>query len=107
MTSHVYVSGAPPVPYTHTVSLEVLESHPALSKKLKTAGFPNAVSCDELVPWNELEGCAAFNRTGKTGKGGLSWNCVLKLFLIVSILIYDDILNLNPKTHTTYYHFTK
>ena len=73
------------------MSLEVLESHPALNKKLKTAGFPSGVSCDELVPWNELEGCAAFNRTGKTAKGGLSWNGVLKVFLIVSTFIYDDV----------------
>ena len=67
---------------------EVLERYPALHKTLMKGGGVTGVSCQELVEWKSLKGALSFNSTKLTGRGGVSWNAVLKLFLIVSNKIY-------------------
>ena len=70
--------------YTHLVPNEVLEQFPSLHRKLMKGGALTGVSCQDLVEWEKLEGAPSFNRTRLTGRGDVSWNAVLKLFLIVS-----------------------
>ena len=74
--------------YTHCLPHEVLERYPALHKTLMKGGGVTGVTCQELVEWKSLEGAPSFNQIKLTGRGGVFWNAVLKLFLIVSNKIY-------------------